>query len=97
MKRIQAAFYTFAEMEQLLRQYCFTNGEDFEIEVVDQYFWKINYYPDDLDGEQCLSLSDFDALPVLAKIIGFPLENSHVSRDGIWLESREILPKHSRK
>ena len=37
MKKIQAAFYTFEEMEQLLERCCFTNGEDFDIEVIDHY------------------------------------------------------------
>ncbi len=92
MKKVQAAFYTFDEMNELLRRCCFTDGEYFEVEVVDQYFWKINYYPDDLPDDQCLSISDYDALPVLSKIVGFQLSNTHVSRDGIWLEGEEMLP-----
>lgn len=96
MKKVQAAFYTFEEMEQLLRRCCFTNGEDFEVEVVDRYFWKINYYPDDMPDDQCLSISDYDALPVLAKIVGFRLTNTHVSKDGIWLEGEEMLPRKRR-
>lgn len=93
MKRVQAVFYTFDEMEQLLQRICFTNGEDFDIEVTDQYYWKINYYPDGLPGNQGLSMSDYDALPVLSKVVGFRLSNTHVSRDGIWLEGEEMLPR----
>lgn len=51
MKKIQAVFYTFEEMMSLLRRCCFTNGEDFEMEVVDHYFGEINYSPDDLPDD----------------------------------------------
>lgn len=95
MKRITCAFYTFEELNGLFKEYFFTNHEDFEIEVVDKYFWRIVYYPDDMDGDDGLTLSDFDALPVLSKVVGFPLSNTHVSRDGIWLEGFPEIPKRS--
>lgn len=92
MRKIYALFYTFEEMADLLWRCCFTHGEDFDIEVTDQYFWKINYYPDNSDGE-CLSLSDYDALPNLSKIVGMPLSNTHVSHNGIWLEGLDVISK----
>ena len=97
MKKIQAAFYTFEEMEQLLERCRFTNGEDFDIEVIDHYYWRINYYPDDAPDDSCFTLSDFEALPVLSKVVGFRLVNTHVSRDGIWLEGEEMLPKRKKR
>lgn len=92
MRKIYAMFYTFEEMHDLLQRCCFTHGEDFEIEVTDRYFWKINYYPDD-SADECLSLSDYEALPNLSKIVGMPLLNTHVSHNGIWLEGLDVIPK----
>jgi hypothetical protein len=97
MRKIQAAFYTFEEMEHLLERCCFTSGEDFDIEVIDHYYWQINYYPDDAPDDSCFTLSDFDTLPVLSKVVGFRLVNTHVSRDGIWLEGEEMLPKRKKR
>lgn len=41
-------------------------------------------------------MSDFDALPVLSKIVGMRLMNTHVSHNGIWLEGEELLPAKTR-
>ena len=67
MRKIQAAFYTFEEMEHLLERCCFTRGEDFDIEVIDHYYWQINYYPDDAPDDSCFTLSDFDACQCFPK------------------------------
>lgn len=76
-------FYTFQEFEALLRRCCFLNNEVFEAETIDTYFRGINYYPDTpIDGVEELHLSDYDALPVLSKIVGIRLANTHVSHDG---------------
>lgn len=93
MKKITAIFYTFQEFETLLRRYCFVNNEDIEVEIVDTFFGRINYYPDDSEE---LHMSDYEALPVLSKIVGIKLANTHVSHDGIWLESEEMLPPKPR-
>ena len=97
MRKIQAAFYTFEEMEHLLERCCFTSGEDFDIEVIDHYYTVERCVPDDAPDDSCFTLSDFDALPVLSKVVGFRLVNTHVSRDGIWLEGEEMLPKRKKR
>lgn len=98
MKKVTAIFYTLQEFKALLRRCCFLNNEVFEVETVDTYFWRINYYPDTpVDGVEELHLSDYDALPVLSKIVGMRLANTHVSHDGIWLEGEEMLSSKSRK
>lgn len=97
MKKVVTVFYSFQEFDDLLRRCCFTNKELFDVEIVDRYFGRINYYPDDPnDGVEELHLSDFDALPVLSKIVGMKLTNTHASHDGIWLEGEELLPAKTR-
>lgn len=74
------------------------NNEDFEIEVVDTYYWRINYYPpEEVLDEKGLHMSDYDALEIISKIVGMKVSNTHVSRDGIWLEGDPILPRRQRK
>lgn len=98
MKRVQAIFYTFEEFDALLRRCCFTNHELFEVEVIDQFFWRISYYPQDPNGgPDQLYLSDFDTLPYISKLVGIKLSNTHVSHDGIWLEGEEALPPGRRR
>lgn len=98
MKRVTAIFYTFEEFDDLLRRCCFTHGEDFEVEIIDTFFWRINYYPTNMDvGDDGLHLSDFDALPGISKMVGIKLANTHVTHDGIWLEGEEALPRRTRK
>lgn len=98
MKKITAIYYTFDEFESLLRR-CFFHEKphSFQVEVVDKYYWRIVYYPDDLPDDQELYMSDFDALPVISKVVGIRIENTHVSKDGVWLEGPEVLPPKQRK
>ena len=98
MKKITAIYYTFEEFNDLLKR-CFFAEEplSFELEIVDTYFWRIVYYPNDLPDDQEMYMSDFDALPALSKVVGIRLENTHVSKDGVWLEGPKVLPPRSRK
>ena len=64
MRKIYALFYTFEEMRDLLRRCCFTHGEDFEIEVTDRYFWKINCNGVQREHNKKLN----NGLPILHKV-----------------------------
>lgn len=99
MKKITAIYYTFDEFNSLLQRCFFPDGpRTFTLEVVDTYYWRIAYYPDDLgDDDEDLYISDFDALPALSKVVGMRLENSHVSHHGIWLEAEQTIPPRRRK
>lgn len=98
MKKITAIYYTFDEFNSLLQRCFFPDGpHTFTVEVVDKYYWRIAYYPADLDGDEDLYMSDFEALPALSKAVGMRLENTHVSHHGIWLEGEQVLPPKRRK
>ena len=98
MKKITDLYYTFDEFESLLRR-CFFQDKphSFRVEVVDTYYWRIEYYPVGLPDDQELYMSDFDALPAISKVVGMRIENTHVSQYGIWLEGQEILPPKQTK
>ena len=98
MKKITALYYTFDDFERLLRRCFFANKPfSFELEVIDTYYWRVVYYPEDLPDDQELYLSDYEALPAISKVVGMRIENTHVSKDGVWLEGPEVLPPRQRK
>lgn len=94
MKKAVCVFYSFDEFESLLQRTVFTNQEYFSIEVKDNYFWNIVMEDSDLD-EECnpWSVSDYNALPIISKLIGMRVINTHVSYDGIWFEGEAMIPK----
>ena len=98
MKKITCIYYSFDELKDLLRRACFTNGEQFGVEVVDHYYWRIVLYDPDIDEDvEYPSISDFNALPEFSRLLGMRFENTHASRDGVWFEGEPQLPKTSRR
>lgn len=98
MKKSLCVFYTFDEFNDLLQRVFFTNGEFFRVEIKDTYFWRIVIDDPNLNDDSAdLSMSDFEALPALSKVLGMRLENTHVSHDGIWLEGLPQIPKSTRR
>lgn len=94
MKKAVCVFYSFDEFKSLLQRTVFTNQEWFSIEIKDHYFWRIVLEDSDLDEKSDpWSVSDYDALPVIDKLIGMRVVNTHVSYDGIWFEGEPMIPK----
>lgn len=94
MKKAVCVFYSFDEFNSLLERTVFPNQECFSIEVKDHYFWQIVLEDSDLDEQfDSWSVSDFNALPTISKLIGMRVVNTHVSYDGIWFEGEPMIPK----
>lgn len=96
MKKAVCVFYSFDEFKSLLQRTVFTNQEWFAIEIKDYYFWKIVLEDSNLD-EKCepWSVTDYDTLSTISKLIGMQVVNTHVSYDGIWFEGQPMVPSQT--